>query len=647
MGWHLFTGGCAIPARDLYSEPTPEYLQDFYEHVAVGPFWSPQRTVDTEILELMWDEHEILLPDTNDPKRIKQFKPEIMRSGEGRRVVDQLTSFYVKRSDLSLRYLGEGERGPAEMDRIEQAVNISLDLVDTKSPHGDSPRWAQVQDLIGLGRTARLGPMPGSAYWYEDFPVRGDQSEEEWTKTRKQWRHGPLPVTWMHLPAQSTWPASFGSTEDECVSILKATWWELQETFPEQELAKVMPSDSKHWQDEVTLLIHSNRKYVTYAIADQSGRGMNPLGKHAAVMRSLEHDMGKSVIQITAGIISPQKVPGKGWLSVLYPVRALIKAADTGLSLALTSAKISAMPEFKGWFNTNRDNSTAAPPESRRQIGPGNIWPLNPGNAETGEGREDIQAIHMPENADLTLFLVNFALDRAAQMTYSTDAIAGREGLAGEPAWSRNSKIQQTQIGLSRVTYSVTNMDKSDGQMMIDALAAFGEELPLNTETGEFILKPSMLKGWELQLQASYVLSTPIDLGARAEHGISLMERRNAMGALFPSDVRIARENFGIEQPYVEARETMTWDLFKSMRPLVEDTLRKELEADIASDAGITAAELEGLRGQIAPQAFEVLMERALASQGGQPPASPNGPTGDAINAPAGGGVPKARAAGI
>ena len=119
------------------------------------------------------------------------------------------------------------------------------------------------------------------------------------------------------------------------------------------------------------------------------------------------------------------------------------------------------------------------------------------------------------------------------------------------------------------------------------------------------------------------------------------------MGALFPSDVRIARENFGIEQPYVEARETMTWDLFKSMRPLVEDTLRKELEADIASDAGITAAELEGLRGQIAPQAFEVLMERALAGQGNQPTASPNGPTGDAINAPAGGGVPKARAPGI
>ena len=190
-------------------------------------------------------------------------------------------------------------------------------------------------------------------------------------------------------------------------------------------------------------------------------------------------------------------------------------------------------------------------------------------------------------------------------------------------------------------------MDKSDGQMMIDALAAFGEELPLNTETGEFILEPSKLKGWELQLQASYILSTPIDLGARAEHGISLMERRNAMGALFPSDVRIARENFGIEQPYVEARETMTWDLFKSMRPLVEDTLRKELEADIASDAGITAAELEGLRGQIAPQAFEVLMERALAGQGGQPPASPNGPTGGALSQPAGGTTPRARAAGI
>ncbi|KKL96971.1 hypothetical protein LCGC14_1839170, partial [marine sediment metagenome] len=48
--------------------------------------------------------------------------------------------------------------------------------------------------------------------------------------------------------------------------------------------------------------------------------------KRTEVIRSLEHHMGKSVIQITAGIVSAQKEPGKGWLSVLHPVRELIKA---------------------------------------------------------------------------------------------------------------------------------------------------------------------------------------------------------------------------------------------------------------------------------------------------------------------------------
>lgn len=639
---------CAIPARDLYQAPSPEYLQDFYEHVT--NHWSRQMTVDTEILKLLWDEHEILLPDTNDPKRIRQFKPEIMRSGEGRRVIDQLASFYVKRSPLNLRYLGEGERGPAQMDRIEQAVNTSLDLMDTQTPHGDSPRWAQVQDLIGLGRAARLGPMAGDAYYYETFPVRKGESEEEWSEVLKKWRHGPLPVTWLHLPAQSTWPASFGSIEDEGCSILRTSWWELQDIFSPEEMAKTLPSDSKHWQKETTLIVHSNRKYVTYGIADQPGRfpGMR---KHTAVLRSLEHKMGKSVIQITAGVISPQKVPGKGWLSMLYPVRELIKAADTGLSLSLTSAKISAMPEFKGWFNQNRSDDTGAPPESRRHIGPGNIWPLNPGNPDTGEGREDIQPIHIPDHADLTLFLVNFSLDRVAQMTYTTDAIAGLRGPAGEPAWSRNSRVENTARGLTRLTYGITNMDKQDGQMMMDAVAAFREPVPLNLATGEFILKPDELKGWEVQLQADYELTTPSDSGARMESGMSLMERRNAMGALFPSDEWIARNHFGIEQLYDESKLTMTWDLLRSMRDLLEQELRKDLEADIAEDEGMTVEELLKRQAQLQAQgtpiperAMQVLLEQA---QGGSAAASPNGATGGPLSAPAGGPVPTERIAGV
>ena len=629
---------CAIP-RDLYSEPTPEYLQDFYEHVE--RYWSPQKTIDTEILELLWDEHAVLMPDTENKDRIRQFKPEVMRSGEGRRVVDQITSFYVPRSTLNLRYLGEGSRGPAELDRIELAVNTSLDLVDTEGPHGDSTRWSQVQDLIGLGRAARLGPMPGSAYWYEDFPVRKGEGEAEWGEILKRWRHGPLPVTWMHLPAQSTWPASFGSVEDEGCSILKTTWWELQELFSESELAKVLPQDSKHWQRDTTMIIHSNRKYVTYAITDQGIRGLR---KHAAVIRSLEHHMGKSVIQITAGIVSAQKEPGKGWLSVLHPVRELIKAADTGLSLSLTSAKISAMPEFKGWFNGNRAEDAGALPESRRHIGPGNIFPLDPGDRDTGRGREDIQALHMPEHADLTLLIVNFALDRVAQMTYTTDAISGLQGPAGEPAWSRSSRVENTARGLTRLTYSVTNMDKNDGQMMLDAIAEFGEPVPLNIEKGEFILQPDKLKGWQLQLQADYELSTPIDRGSRMEHGMSLMERRTKMGALFPSDAWIAEHMFEIDQPYVEAKQTMTWDLLKSMRPLLEEELRKGLEADVMGDAGMPIPELEALRGQIPPAAFAMLMQRA--QQGGQgASAGTNGATGGPLSAPAGGPVPTERTA--
>ena len=95
---------CAIP-HDLTSKPVGDYLQDFYEHLQ--KFWAPQMTVDTDIDELLWDEHTIFLSDTQHKDRNRKIRPELLKSGEGSRIRDLLASFYVNSAALSLRYIGD------------------------------------------------------------------------------------------------------------------------------------------------------------------------------------------------------------------------------------------------------------------------------------------------------------------------------------------------------------------------------------------------------------------------------------------------------------------------------------------------------------------------------------------------------------
>lgn len=564
----------------------------------------------------------------------------MLKSGEGSRIRDLIVSFYVERATLSLRYIGEGKRGRAVQDRTEEALSLATDLLDKDNPHGDGPRWTQALEMVGFGRAARLGPMPGDAYHF-DFPERGGLNEVEWGKRLHEWRKGgPIPVTWMALPAKTTFPASLGSVDDEGLSWKQVTWWELQEVFSAAEMADVgMPADQKDWQKSVTLIIHSNRKFVTYGIGDQGG--INPMRrKTAKVLRSLEHRMGRSVIQITPGFVSAEQVPGKYWQSVLFPVRHLIKALDARLSEMSTSAHSDAFPMLKGWVHRNMSDNTGATADERKFFD-GDIFWLDPGD-DQGRGREDITGIFQPQFGEMTLRLIDFILDRIGSKTAATSSLEGAAGPAGEPAFSRNDRVLRAERRLIPLTTAMTRMDVRDGSGVMAAIAAFGEPVPLNLETGEYVLQPDSLKGWELQLKGTYRPNIPRAEGADMEHGMSLMERRRAMNASFPADSWIAEHFFNIDQYTIHERRTLEDDFgsSKRMRDLFMRTLEKEAEVAIAADEGMSLEEAIQRKDELSSEAFAAIIERATGGTGGG--GGGNGATGNPLNRPAGGPTPQA-----
>ncbi len=598
-------------------------------------------TVDEEIDALLWNTHTLQLPDTEHMDRHRKLKVQVLKSGEGTRIRDLLASYYVHRANLELRYLGEGKRGTSKQDRVEEAVGVALDVADSPSPHGIAPRWSQVLELVGLGRAARL-LIPGDVYFW-DFPERGNLNEVAWGKKLKEWnRGGPLPITWLPLPAKSTFPASFGSIEDEAMAWKKLTWWELQEVFTGAELARAkMPTDQKDWQKPVMLLIHSNRKFVTYGVGDEGG-DLNPLHRKAsAILRSVEHRMGRSAIQISPGLVSSEQVPGRHWLSVIYHVRDLITSLDTRLSEMASASHADSFPMLKAWMHKNLPGDTGAPVKDRKLFGDGDIIMLNPGNDQ--QQREDIAGVFQPQYGEMTLRLIDFILDHIASMSAATQNLEGAPGPAGEPAWSLNDRNQQSIRRLKPLTAAITRMDVEDGDVMMRALAAFGEPVPLNLETGEYILQPSELEGWKLQLKGVYRPDVAQPEGANLEFAMSVMQRRREMRASFPSDTWLAEKFANIEQLSTHRRQTMEDDFASSpeMLDLMQKTLLNEAEAALSDDEGMSVEEAVRRRDEIGEEAFAMFMQQADPTGELQRRAASNGARGGPTSRPAGGQTPQ------
>ena len=221
-----------MPRSDLRDEPTNELIGELAQWNDSA--WGAQTKLDQRIIDLCFSQNNVAVEDTNDPQRLRRYKPERLLMGEAARIVELLRSLYPHLASLGLMWAGEGTRGDSDRDANERAINEALDQLN---PVQDAPNTADTWGQVALGRGVRM-QLPGHNYYW-DFPhMQTGESEEAWLDRWQTWRHqAPVPMTWVSLPPETTFPPSWGALGQVALSKLKTTWWGLLDAFSEEEIA--------------------------------------------------------------------------------------------------------------------------------------------------------------------------------------------------------------------------------------------------------------------------------------------------------------------------------------------------------------------------------------------------------------------------
>ena len=192
-----------MPIPELDQEWTEEAIREVYDHN--DRYWTVQRTLDQDFLDLYDDKHKVPIPSTMGGDQIVRLEPERVHSGESARIVNRMKAMYPQLADIGLRWQGEGPGTVGEADRYEEALNSIMDLLN---PTGDAPFASEREQIILLGRAAHI-ILPGEEYFW-DFPWMGEEEdegkeeaarEEAWAEKYGDWRaKAPLPLIWRDLP---------------------------------------------------------------------------------------------------------------------------------------------------------------------------------------------------------------------------------------------------------------------------------------------------------------------------------------------------------------------------------------------------------------------------------------------------------------
>src|SRR3990172_578301 len=451
---------------DTKTEPTIGYCRELLAHVQ--RYWGgKQKELDDLRNEMYWDEDLVPQEDTAAKGRRRRITPERMTANELRREVDLIASLFPYPAEIGVQYIGEGSRSEAVAERVEVALNETIDQLN---PPLDSPILRERASMCLLGRAARI-IVPGHMYYW-DFPyIKEDESLDEWTQRHGQWiGQAPLPVMWVDLPAESTFPPSFGRMEEELISWQTVNGYDLCSMFSPKELSGLVDYQSTDLGDEFTLIIYSNQAWLTYGIL--KGESSSFPQDMERIVRSIEHGLGVPVIQITPGATSHKKEPGKYWMGVSDASIALIKAANRRLSEAATASKFDSLPIFKMWLQEDNliGEGSNSDPTNMFQ---GDLWELRTGNSE-GMEKENIEPLFTPRYGEKTLAIAQFALARAERNSGAVEALEGATGPSGEPAWSRNSIIEQSKMKQSRLSQAVAAADLNAADMISRSIVAFG-----------------------------------------------------------------------------------------------------------------------------------------------------------------------------
>lgn len=577
--------------------PELQLIRELYEHNT--SHWSSQITLDQGHEDLYFNEHEVTVTDTKAKGRKRRYEPEKMQASEGGRIVDLIVSLISHPSTIAVQYTGDGVRAPAKKDAVELALNA---VIDELNPPTDSPILRQRWQMVTFGRSAKM-IVPGHMYW-SDYPG-GEETEslDEWYDRYNRWRlAAPIPIVWVDLPPQSTFPASFGRIDEELLSWMTVSYDEIARMFGGEGKA-LRERRSKKRSEEATLAIYSNCEYLAYAVL---GEGKDDDEE----LRVVEHKLGTPAIRIISGLTSGKKVPGKYWLGCLYQVKGLIKSIDDRLSDAATASKFDAFPILK-WHRSQDIAGEGAQQQINKWMD-ADIWDMDAGDEMRKP--EDVNPVYQPQFGDKTLNLAQFARALAAQISGATEALEGTFGPPGQPAWSRRYEAERGEQKHALTLNGVTADDLDAAEMIIRSVVTFGEKVPVQPKQGgtedKLILDPDELREYRCYLAAGYKLNTPVDWRADVDMMVSVMERAKA--ADLPIDPEWAMEKFGlIEQPWDHFKNAMRWKFVQSpqVQAVYMGILAREMELDLATEEGMPLDELGRLveAGQLPPDAAQKL----------------------------------------
>lgn len=613
--------------REVDEEPTIEKIAELATWV--DRHWSRQRRLDQELKLLANDEHVVLVPNTDDPKRRSRIEPERMSSAEGVRAVDQIASLYTLPAPISFMWTGSGSKTERQRDEMFNAME---EITDQLNPSTDSPRDRERIQTIALGRKASLF-LPGDAYWW-DAPIGllDNETEKQGETRRKEWRRkAPVPVLWRDLPAERTFPATLSRIDDECISWMSSSWWELLDIFGPQnkKLNALLPKGEDIYK-QVTLLTYANRKWIAWAVNDfhenDSDFGIGPISLNTLsrdpgqVLRIQEHGLDKCPIRIIAGRTGGWKEPGIYWRSVLYGARDLIASADRRLSEAATSSKLSVLPTILAFLREHEEDSAA---ERIERVLQGDIVMLDPGG--DGEQPEDMRALHIPPPGAASIELAQIALDMSRRLSGATESLEGAVGPASQPAWSKNFGVQISINNLAPLTKAIVAQDIDNAEMILRCVHTFGEEIILQQHSaddqGRIAISPNDLLDWEPLLVSEYKPKIPTDTRADLSLAVDVLERIGNPDSKVPLSPPFVMENYlGIKKPFEELRRAETWRFLQSpeMQQWRIKKLLEEAEVELQEDEAVSTQEFQQqFAGQIPPQ-MEQLVNQRLGI-GGQP----------------------------
>lgn len=609
----------------LDEKPNKGHIRDLYNHVLNDEAWQAQRDLDTKLLDLYFNEHGIEAPDTNEKGRKRRIKPERGSTGEASRIIDLIVSFYIAWPRFSMQLLSETQAAQSVGEKSALGLNEGFDQLNqgTHSPWVDG-MWYQLL----LGRRADL--VIATNKHYHDFPVKGgEETEASWAKRLQEFqRKSPLPVMWINLPAETTFPASLSTVNDEVLSYQRLTYTDLFDMFSGKELEGVMPEEKGDWRRNITLGIHSNRNHLAYIFLGEDD-GTSKSGWWGfnrdwpdKILRNVEHGMGRCAIRINAGLKTGRQTPPYRWRSILANVVESLESVDRLLTRAKTSAKFSSMPLLKEKRTKTNEEDGDGAEANITTWHEGDVVQLDAGDPASGRPAEDISAIFMPDSGDETRELLIWELERIARRTGAVEVLEGAFGPPGQPAWSKNVSAEFAQGKLAGSTMSAIGSALDIAETLSAAVQSFGEPIILakldsdGNKKGTVRLDPEDLAKFRPALAGSYTAQIQTNELAALDAMGSLINQSLETG-FGPSPQWLMEKLGNIPDPWKHYRDTLEvkYAVSNEVQAAQIADIVKQFEAEIKGDEEMPMDEFMAGPGPQLPQEIQQMIQARARGQ--------------------------------